>query len=204
MSHSLTVIFFARTLFRPSDDGSDFTDAGWEDGQYSPSNASAYGSNTSTCSEDKEDKDDSSVFTDGAGEDSFPNVRADGLRYKDHFKVVIENITESDKTKVVQKLRQEFWGFPSLLGWKVGKAVPSDSVNGNMLEAINTSLNMLDKHHMDRDLVRTGNSIVMISASTAFFKVSPWVAQVSLEEFKRIFLYTSGILFHLEWCIGQL
>ena len=161
-SHSLTVIFFARTLYRPSADGSDdygaeyeaeAAEAGWKDG--------------GDCS-----RDDSSVFTDGAGEDSFPNVRADGLRYKDHFKVVIENITESDKTKIVQKLRQEFWGFPSLLGWKVGRAVPSDSVNGNMLEAINTSLNMLDKHHMDRDLVRTGNSIVMISASTAFFKVS--------------------------------
>ena len=29
-------------------------------------------------------------------------------------------------------------------------AVPSDSVNGNFLEAINTTLNLLDKHYMDR------------------------------------------------------
>ena len=31
-------------------------------------------------------------------------------------------------------------------------AVPSDSVNGNFLEAINTTLNLLDKHYMDRQI----------------------------------------------------
>jgi len=35
--------------------------------------------------------------------------------------------------------------------------VPSDSVNGNFLEAINTTLNLLDKHYMDR-LTLYGNS----------------------------------------------
>ena len=38
-----------------------------------------------------------------------------------------------------------------------------------MLDAINTTLNLMDKAHMDRDLVRSGNSIVMITAGTAFF-----------------------------------
>ena len=46
--------------------------------------------------------------------------------------------------------------------WEVNYAVPSDAVHGNFLEAINTSLNILDKHYMDRDLLRTNNSIVMV------------------------------------------
>ncbi len=58
-------------------------------------------------------------------------------------------------------------------------AVPSDAASGNFLEAINTTLNILDKHYMDRDLLRTGNSIVMISAGTGIFKVKPIMALIS-------------------------
>lgn len=58
-------------------------------------------------------------------------------------------------------------------------AVPSDAVHGNFLEAINTSLNILDKHYMDRDLTRTGNAIVMISAGSGIFKVKPVLAQIT-------------------------
>ena len=41
----------------------------------------------------------------------------------------------------------------------------------HFLEAINVTLNVLDKHYMDRDLTRTGNSIVMISAGAGVFEV---------------------------------
>lgn len=58
-------------------------------------------------------------------------------------------------------------------------AVPSDAIHGNLLEAINATLNILDKHYMDRDLQRTGNSIVMISAGAGVFKVKPNLSQIS-------------------------
>jgi hypothetical protein len=86
-------------------------------------------------------------------------------------------------------LKKEFWALPKSIGWNIQRekarqtgdatgtyssgggtndvhpiAVPSDALTGNVLEAINTTLNLLDKHYIDRDLVRTGNSIVMISA----------------------------------------
>ena len=64
-------------------------------------------------------------------------------------------------------------------GSNVNFAVPSDAVHGNFLEAINTSLNILDKHYMDRDLTRTGNAIVMISAGSGIFKVKPVLAQIT-------------------------
>jgi hypothetical protein len=58
-------------------------------------------------------------------------------------------------------------------------AVPSDAVHGNFLEAINMSLNILSKHYLDRDLVRTNNSIVMVSAGTGVFKVRPNLNQIT-------------------------
>jgi len=56
--------------------------------------------------------------------------------------------------------------FPSL-------GVPAKAARGNFLEAINVTLNVLEKHHMDRDLTRTGNSILMISPSTGVIEVPP-------------------------------
>lgn len=58
-------------------------------------------------------------------------------------------------------------------------SVPSDAIHGNILEAINTTLNILDKHYMDRDLQRTGNSIVLISAGGGVFKVNPFLSQIT-------------------------
>lgn len=62
---------------------------------------------------------------------------------------------------------------------EVNYCVPSDSVHGNFLEAINMSLNILSKHYLDRDLLRTNNSIVMISAGTGVFKVKPNLNQIT-------------------------
>lgn len=57
--------------------------------------------------------------------------------------------------------------------------VPSDSMHGNFLESINITLNILDKHYMDRDLTRTGNAIVLITAGTGIFKVKPRLARIT-------------------------
>ena len=137
VSHSLTVIFFARTMFTDS---------------------------SRTC------------------------------KHQDHFKIVIENAAEIDKTSQLKALKKEFWAFPKSLGWNVPSsssssttvgdngsiaAVPSDAASGNCLEALNTTLNLLDKHYMDRDLQRTGNSIVMISAGTGVFKIKPSMALIT-------------------------
>lgn len=39
------------------------------------------------------------------------------------------------------------------------------------LQALNVTLNVLQKHYLDRDLTRSGNSVVMISAGTGVFRV---------------------------------
>jgi hypothetical protein len=133
----------------------------------------------------------------------------DGYFQQDFLKIVVENIpnlADVDKVAFCKQLKQEFWELPHILGWKIPHesqqsttgsakvdssgsatkarsgynfAVPSDSAHGNFLEAINTSLNILEKHYMDRDLSRSGNSIVMISAGAGVFEVKPTLAQIT-------------------------
>ncbi|TYZ66574.1 hypothetical protein PybrP1_010056 [[Pythium] brassicae (nom. inval.)] len=57
--------------------------------------------------------------------------------------------------------------------------VPARAMDGNILEAINVTLNILDKHYMDRDLNRTGQSIVMITAGCSIFNVDERLAQIT-------------------------
>lgn len=119
------------------------------------------------------------------------------IYYKDFFKVVLSNATgDIDKQSCIKSLKQEFWNFPKIVGWKLGSkhdektsqngygnmtgsAIPCMAAEGNVLGAINTTLNVLDKHYMDRDLVRTGNSIVLITAGTGYYKVDPQLAQIT-------------------------
>jgi Vacuolar membrane-associated protein Iml1 len=165
VTHSLTVVFFARTLYLDGVDPSRTPDL-W-------------------CK--------ASLQT-----------RSDGVLYQDFFKVVLENSAELDKVTQLKVLKKEFWAFPKNVGWNIerdkpygtatgtysapcfskGKgvqpiAVPSDALTGNVLEAINTTLNLLDKHYIDRDLQRTGNSIVMISPGVGIFKVKPTIALIT-------------------------
>ncbi|CAM9485007.1 unnamed protein product, partial [Ectocarpus fasciculatus] len=113
---------------------------------------------------------------------------SDGVYYQDFFKVVAERVADMDKKKVLQILKKEFLDFPSVVGWHFAAnntcsgcdhVAPSDAANGNFLEAVNTTLNILEKHYMDRDLQRTGGGIVVISAGTGIFKVEPILAQIS-------------------------
>ncbi len=49
--------------------------------------------------------------------------------------------------------------------------IPSTATQGNILEAINITLNLLHLHYIDRDLHRTGNSIVIITAGNGVFEI---------------------------------
>ena len=56
---------------------------------------------------------------------------------------------------------------------------PVYASQGNFLEAINVTLNVMEKHYMDRDVLRTGNSIVMISPSSGVFRVKGALSSIT-------------------------
>lgn len=74
-----------------------------------------------------------------------------------------------DKHDMVAHPPSHFPSLPPSLPQSLG--VPAKAARGNFLEAINVTLNVLEKHYMDRDLTRTGNSILMISPSTGVIEV---------------------------------
>lgn len=163
VSHKLSIVFFSRTFY-------------------------LNGPPTSTPISQSSIRSGSS----GLGQSYLPDDQnpSSELRFDDLFKVVIENLTQFDKQEIIRILKTEFWNFVRIAGWKVSPetslpshlrqiAVPCAASEGNVLEAINITFNVLEKHYMDRDLVRTGNSLVMITAGAGFYQVNPKLAQIT-------------------------
>jgi hypothetical protein len=119
---------------------------------------------------------------------SFPDIStvqrdSDGRLYQDHYKVVVENETRPDWESLVLKIKKAFVEYPQQGGWGISSEtesrIPSTAAQGNLLEAINVTLNVLSLHYIDRDLHRTGNSIVVISAGNGVFEVEKKMAGIT-------------------------
>lgn len=108
-----------------------------------------------------------------------------GRPYEDHFRVVLENETRTDWESLVPRLKEAFLRYPVELGWNLNteehKRTPSSASQGNLLEAINVTLNVLQFHYFDRDLHRTGNSILVVSAGGGVFEVDKGLASITYQ-----------------------
>lgn len=133
----------------------------------------------------------------------------DGRYFEDNYKVVIENETRADWDSLVYIIKKEFLLYPKQVGWSImngagiGTSVPTSTESsfdpvssqqqnttncirlpsiasqGNILEAINVALNMLQLHYMDRDLYRTGNSLVVVTPGCGVFEVNKDLASIT-------------------------
>ena len=66
---------------------------------------------------------------------------------------MIENSSEVEKISFIKSLKKEFRSFGDDIGWRMDNSndiymTPSDAYDGHFLEAINTTMNILDKHYM--------------------------------------------------------
>ncbi|KAF1993214.1 hypothetical protein P154DRAFT_503876 [Amniculicola lignicola CBS 123094] len=114
-------------------------------------------------------------------------------RYRDYYRVVVSDMASGDWINILYQLKKEFRAFlrdVSLVA-KTAKGTsvfsdqdlkdvehhlvisgkPSAAANGNILEAINLASAQFAKDYIDRDLVRTGISVVVITAGTGVFEV---------------------------------
>lgn len=104
--------------------------------------------------------------------------------HQDHFAVVVENVTTVDWDVLIRKVKVAFTRYPSHRRWRAGghrSRYPSTAMQGNVLEAINVTLNLLQFHYFDRDLHRSGNSIVVISAGCGVFEVDRSLAEITYQ-----------------------
>ena len=106
------------------------------------------------------------------------------LRLQDHFKTVIENETTSDWDSLIVRIKREFVRYPFDVGWNLSNEHgrrPSTAAQGNILEAVNVTLNLMQFHFLDRDLHRVGNSIVIVSPGCGVFEVDRNLAGITYQ-----------------------
>ncbi|KAF9198182.1 vacuolar membrane-associated protein iml1 [Haplosporangium sp. Z 27] len=118
----------------------------------------------------------------------------EGRYYQDFYKVVVDWEARTDWTTAIIPLKEEIIRYQrDILLRPAGKyqilsGENSFAFNGNVLESINLALNSLDKHYVDRDLQRTGLSIVMITPGSGIFDVDKKLLRLTTER-----MISSGI-----------
>ena len=93
------------------------------------------------------------------------HVDTDGRMYVDHYKIVLENVMNAMNAGniLIHKMKQEFIKYPKEVKWNLNRGnerTPSTASQGNVLEAINMTLNLLHLHYIDRDVHRTGTPVI--------------------------------------------
>ncbi|KAF9694671.1 hypothetical protein EKO04_007592 [Ascochyta lentis] len=122
-------------------------------------------------------------------------TKSDTSNYRDYYRVVVSDMASGDWIKILHQLKLEFRTFlrevslvsrskngaqdiinsgdevqdPEANTIIAGK--PSSASQGNILEAINLAAAQFSKDHIDRDLVRTGISVIVITPGTGVFEV---------------------------------
>jgi hypothetical protein len=107
-----------------------------------------------------------------------------GRVYEDHYKTVVDNETPNDWDSLVVRIKREFVRYPFEVGWDLSTENyrrPSTAMQGNLLEAINVTLNLLQFHFLDRDLHRAGNSIVVVSPECGVFEVDRTLSGITYQ-----------------------
>ena len=104
-----------------------------------------------------------------------------GREFEDHYKPIIENETCIDWETLIVKIKEEFIKYPLEVGWNLSDRRPSSASQGNLLEAINVTLNLMQYHYLDRDLHRTGQSIVIVSPGCGVFEVDKGLASITYQ-----------------------
>ncbi|KAK1776089.1 hypothetical protein QBC45DRAFT_228926 [Copromyces sp. CBS 386.78] len=127
--------------------------------------------------------------------DYYTGVQSSGDRrpYKDFYRVVVSEMGSGEWTKILYQLKREFNYFRRDISTFHQKAMhsfsssddPADqqaalnrikaeasrAIYGNFLEAINMASSLFAHDYIDRDLMRTGISVIVISPSPGIFEV---------------------------------
>ncbi|GJJ78997.1 DEP domain-containing protein 5 [Entomortierella parvispora] len=111
----------------------------------------------------------------------------EGRFYQDFYKVVVDWEARMDWTSAIVPLKEEVMRYQRDIllrpsgKYEILSGENSFAFEGNVLESINLALNSLDKHYVDRDLERTGLSIVMITPGSGMFDVDKKLLRLTTE-----------------------
>ncbi|KAJ4368182.1 vacuolar membrane-associated protein iml1 [Neocucurbitaria cava] len=113
--------------------------------------------------------------------------------FRDYYRVVVSDMASGDWIQILNQLKKEFRTFlrevslvtksvkqplegekadhESSVSETVIAGQPSSASQGNILEAINLAAAQFAKDYIDRDLVRTGISVIVVTPGTGVFEV---------------------------------
>ena len=120
-----------------------------------------------------------------------------GSSHKDYYRVVVSDMSSAEGEKILGQLKAEFkvflrdvcickptpgnhfslgLGFAAVSASELPEWViwgqPCSASHGNILEAINLASSQFSRDYIDRDLVRTGVSIAVVTPGTGVFEVA--------------------------------
>lgn len=100
-----------------------------------------------------------------------------GRYCRDFYRVLVDRETRVDWSQMLVPIKHEFIQFQQDVlqqqdssGSTILSGSNAPASEGNILEAVNLALNPFDKHYVDRDLSRTGLSIVIVTPGTGIFE----------------------------------
>ncbi|KAE9033687.1 hypothetical protein PR001_g10046 [Phytophthora rubi] len=192
VSHSLTILFYSRCFYPEMDQDRGSSTSG---GYYPHGNFTSNRRSSRATADERESSfpyERSDCFSVGVDED--------GRHYQDFYKLVAFDSIITDVQPLLVKLKEEMNAFPRECGWRSPAdfyvssfspaesvdnesgprpGVPSNARDGNLLEAVNLVLNIFEKHHIDRDLSRSGQSVVLITPGNGIFSVNKRLAEIT-------------------------
>ncbi|KAI9795783.1 MAG: hypothetical protein M1825_001078, partial [Sarcosagium campestre] len=151
------------------------------------------------------------------------NAKADKKRYKDFYRVVVSEMASGDWAAVLDQLKKEFKVFrrdisiqktsPAVASKRLELGLssndadvpshliagqPSAAIHGNVLEAICLASLQYSTDYIDRDLVRTGISVVLVTPGPGLFEVEYPMLKTTTDN-----LISNGIGIDLV-CLGKM
>uniref|UniRef100_A0A1B6F1V2 DEP domain-containing protein n=1 Tax=Cuerna arida TaxID=1464854 RepID=A0A1B6F1V2_9HEMI len=109
-----------------------------------------------------------------------------GRFYEDFYRVIIQNERYDDWSNILTQLKRRFTGYQESIlkhhkrtGTEIPVAMISSSDQGSFLEVLNISLNVFEKHYMERSLERTGQLVVVLSPGVGVFDVDRELTNVT-------------------------
>jgi hypothetical protein len=101
-----------------------------------------------------------------------------GRYYEDFYRVAVQNERYDDWSGILVQLRRIFSEYLKIVleyhkrpGIDIPAATNSTAAQGNFLEVLNMSLNVFEKHYLDRSFDRTGQLSVVVTPGVGVFEV---------------------------------
>ncbi|EGG06793.1 uncharacterized protein MELLADRAFT_86188 [Melampsora larici-populina 98AG31] len=127
------------------------------------------------------------VFYDEKDVDQIPEpvlIGDDGRAYKDFYKAFVHSQKVLDHVREdISKFQQRTLTYTDSAGATRLAGQISYAPEGNILEAMSTACNSFDEHYIDRDLHRTGVSIVFVTAGTCVYHANQMLLRLATERF---------------------